>query len=114
MHGDIGTRLPRARSAHARPRPSPGVNRRGHVGRERSLVHVGHRQQLEDRWTNAAQGLPRRHEVLRKPSMTMWETPSFVEVDMSAEIGGYQGDDGQRPDHLPEFIEPNRPAQNDA
>ncbi len=27
----------------------------------------------------------------------IWETPSFVEIDMSAEIGGYQGeeDDGR-------------------
>lgn len=40
--------------------------------------------------------------------MNNWEEPSFVEVDMSAEIGGYQGDDperGQRPDPLPDFIE---------
>ena len=22
-----------------------------------------------------------------------WETPEWVEIDMSAEIGGYQGDD---------------------
>jgi hypothetical protein len=37
--------------------------------------------------------------------MTRWETPSFVELDMSAEIGGYQGDDDQRPGHMPEFVE---------
>jgi coenzyme PQQ precursor peptide PqqA len=23
-----------------------------------------------------------------------WEAPAFEEIDMSAEIGGYQGDDG--------------------
>jgi hypothetical protein len=23
-----------------------------------------------------------------------WETPAFEEINMSAEIGGYQGDDG--------------------
>jgi hypothetical protein len=23
-----------------------------------------------------------------------WETPTFIEIDMNAEIGGYQGDDG--------------------
>jgi hypothetical protein len=23
-----------------------------------------------------------------------WETPTFIETDMNAEIGGYQGDDG--------------------
>jgi len=25
-----------------------------------------------------------------------WETPSFVEINMSAEIGGYQSDSGDR------------------
>jgi hypothetical protein len=25
-----------------------------------------------------------------------WEAPSFVEIDMNAEIGGYQADDGER------------------
>jgi hypothetical protein len=25
-----------------------------------------------------------------------WEKPSFVEICMNAEIGGYQGDDGDR------------------
>ena len=25
-----------------------------------------------------------------------WEEPSFVEIDMNAEIGGYQQDDEQR------------------
>jgi coenzyme PQQ precursor peptide PqqA len=28
----------------------------------------------------------------------VWETPSFVEIDMSAEIGAYQGD------FTPEFV----------
>ena len=40
--------------------------------------------------------------------MHSWETPSFVEIDMSAEIGGYQGDYGERPngpDHAPDFVE---------
>jgi len=40
--------------------------------------------------------------------MNSWETPSFVEIDMSAEIGGYQGDYGDGPngpDHLPDFVE---------
>ena len=39
--------------------------------------------------------------------MNSWETPSFVEIDMSAEIGGYQGDyDGPNgPDHMPDFVE---------
>jgi hypothetical protein len=51
--------------------------------------------------------------------MTPWETPSFIEVDMSAEIGGYQGDDDQRerPDHMPDFVHgtPRTPrAQGDA
>jgi hypothetical protein len=27
---------------------------------------------------------------------TTWETPSFVEINMSAEIGGYQSDFGDR------------------
>jgi hypothetical protein len=40
--------------------------------------------------------------------MNSWESPTFVEVDMSAEIGGYQGDDEQQPngpDHMPDFVE---------
>jgi hypothetical protein len=43
--------------------------------------------------------------------MTEWTQPSFVEVDMSAEIGGYQGDDNGResPDHMPDFIEQDAP-----
>jgi hypothetical protein len=28
--------------------------------------------------------------------MNQWEKPSFCDVDMSAEIGGYQGDDPER------------------
>jgi coenzyme PQQ precursor peptide PqqA len=45
--------------------------------------------------------------------MTTWETPSFVEVDMSAEIGGYQGesDERNRPD-APQFV--NAPSNDDA
>lgn len=30
-----------------------------------------------------------------------WETPSFVELTMDAEIGGYQDDFGDPPDALP-------------
>jgi hypothetical protein len=42
--------------------------------------------------------------------MTPWKSPSFIEIDMSAEIGGYQGDDGDRrdnpngPDFSPDYI----------
>jgi coenzyme PQQ precursor peptide PqqA len=42
--------------------------------------------------------------------MTLWETPSFIEIDMSAEIGGYQGDQNDRqenpagPDYAPDFV----------
>lgn len=37
--------------------------------------------------------------------MEQWETPAFVEVDMSAEIGGYQGDEpGNGPDWAPDFV----------
>jgi coenzyme PQQ precursor peptide PqqA len=39
--------------------------------------------------------------------MTQWEKPSFIEIDMSAEIGGYQGDDpvdGNGPDYVPDFV----------
>lgn len=39
--------------------------------------------------------------------MTSWEKPAFIEVDMSAEIGGYQGEPGDGPngpDYLPDFI----------
>jgi hypothetical protein len=46
--------------------------------------------------------------------MDNWETPNFIEVDMSAEIGGYQGDDGtdpgNGPDHFPDFLEPSSSA----
>ncbi|MET0391007.1 MAG: hypothetical protein ABW321_33860 [Polyangiales bacterium] len=40
--------------------------------------------------------------------MNTWEKPTFIEVDMSAEIGGYQGEDGDGPgpDHMPDFVEP--------
>jgi hypothetical protein len=35
---------------------------------------------------------------IAKGSAMKWETPSFVEINMSAEIGGYQSDfDGQDP-----------------
>lgn len=38
--------------------------------------------------------------------MNSWESPTFVEVDMSAEIGGYQGDERPTgPDHMPDFVE---------
>jgi hypothetical protein len=30
-----------------------------------------------------------------------WETPSFVEIKMDAEIGGYQDDFGDPPDVMP-------------
>jgi coenzyme PQQ precursor peptide PqqA len=42
-------------------------------------------------------------------SSNVWETPAFIEIDMSAEIGGYQGDQDdrtERPD-APEFVEAN-------
>ena len=28
--------------------------------------------------------------------METWRTPQIEEIDMNAEIGGYQGDDGER------------------
>ena len=31
--------------------------------------------------------------ALKGIQMTNWETPSFEEIDMSAEIGSYQGED---------------------
>ena len=48
--------------------------------------------------------------------MTPWETPSFVEIDMSAEIGGYQGDYGDRPngpDPLPDYATPAQTESRD-
>ena len=40
--------------------------------------------------------------------MQPWETPNFIEVDMSAEIGGYQGEENPTgPDHMPDFVEPS-------
>ena len=35
-----------------------------------------------------------------------WETPSFAEIDMSSEIGGYQGDFDPPPD--PPFGDPHQ------
>jgi coenzyme PQQ precursor peptide PqqA len=40
-----------------------------------------------------------------------WETPSFTEIDMSAEIGAYQGDFGPEPAEPP-YGGPE-PAQQD-
>jgi hypothetical protein len=39
-----------------------------------------------------------KNEGSRKVSAmsSIWETPSFVEINMSAEIGGYQSDFGDR------------------
>jgi coenzyme PQQ precursor peptide PqqA len=44
-----------------------------------------------------------------------WEKPAFIEVDMSAEIGGYQGDEGQGPngpDYMPDFIQGSHNGQD--
>jgi hypothetical protein len=38
-----------------------------------------------------------------------WETPSFVEINMSAEIGGYQSDFGDR-----EPVAPAAPQLSDS
>ena len=43
--------------------------------------------------------------------MSAWETPSFSEIDMSAEIGGYQGEDPERqngPDDAPDLAAPQQ------
>jgi len=38
-----------------------------------------------------------------------WETPSFTEIDMSAEIGAYQSDFGpQPPSPMPPYSEPEQ------
>ena len=46
-----------------------------------------------------------------------WETPAFVEINMSAEIGGYQSDFGDRdpmgPVTAPARLEPQRARQSD-
>jgi coenzyme PQQ precursor peptide PqqA len=34
-----------------------------------------------------------RSVLLLKGTIMNWETPSFEEIDMSAEIGSYQGED---------------------
>jgi len=39
-----------------------------------------------------------------------WETPSFSEIDMSAEIGAYQSDDAPRPSPEPQFVQRERAA----
>jgi hypothetical protein len=45
--------------------------------------------------------------------MNNWTQPTFIEVDMSAEIGGYQGDDPTRdqPDQMPAFVADETPAK---
>ena len=40
-----------------------------------------------------------------------WETPSFIEIDMSAEIGGYQGEEDPQP--WPAYVEPEPPTSDD-
>lgn len=40
-----------------------------------------------------------------------WETPKFTEIDMSAEIGSYQGEPEEQPWPQPEFIKPRSPVQ---
>jgi hypothetical protein len=44
-----------------------------------------------------------------------WETPSFVEIKMDAEIGGYQDDFGDPPDVAPfqEALTPIEPEDTD-
>jgi hypothetical protein len=37
-----------------------------------------------------------KNDGSRKVSAMTWETPSFIEINMSAEIGGYQSDFGDR------------------
>lgn len=48
--------------------------------------------------------------------MNTWESPTFIEVDMSAEIGGYQGDEQgpNGPDHMPDFVENSESATTSA
>jgi hypothetical protein len=43
--------------------------------------------------------------------MNEWTQPTFVEVDMSAEIGGYQGEEPERdqPDQAPAFMTEETP-----
>jgi hypothetical protein len=33
-----------------------------------------------------------------------WETPTVIEINMSAEIGAYQGEEDERPEELAENI----------
>jgi coenzyme PQQ precursor peptide PqqA len=40
-----------------------------------------------------AVGTERQGFRVRKASAMSWETPSFIEIDMSAEIGSYEGED---------------------
>jgi coenzyme PQQ precursor peptide PqqA len=43
-----------------------------------------------------------------------WETPSFTEIDMSAEIGAYQGDDSPgHGDFVPRRPEPAEPPYSE-
>lgn len=47
--------------------------------------------------------------------MSEWTKPTFIEIDMNAEIGGYQGDDPSRqdgPDHMPDFVETATASSN--
>jgi hypothetical protein len=42
--------------------------------------------------------------------MIEWTQPTFIEVDMSAEIGGYQGDEPTRQDG-PDFLHTETEAE---
>jgi hypothetical protein len=49
--------------------------------------------------------------MTRQPSaQSPWQPPAFEEINMSAEIGAYQGDDGDRGDApaAPRSVEPDR------
>lgn len=51
---------------------------------------------LDSSWCRDKNGLSRKVNAIMN-----WETPSFVEINMSAEIGGYQNDFGDRDPHGP-------------
>jgi hypothetical protein len=59
---------------------------------------VGEAQCFHDARIDTLDSPSREHKNggSRKVTIMTWETPSFVEINMSAEIGGYQSDFGDR------------------
>jgi hypothetical protein len=82
-----------------RDRPGSGRQRarkRGEEGPKAAKMNgsgARHRTKIDTLDSGKCRDKNERH---RKVCAMKWETPSFVEINMSAEIGGYQSDFGDR------------------